>query len=528
MKIRCFKNCHINYGNYKHIWTTSAKNFFDYLTANYQYQDYDPDNYRLNRGTLTISEPLTHTSTDVYTYAIQYEGTSNNSYYFFKAYHLREQVQQSELLIYYADLDYWGTYFANCSVKNARITRCNRELAGATFTDEIKEWADYLSDSARSSLSSADAMVLFVLRYNVSEGIFTNSISETKMLGFKISTIQPSSSLAGWTWYNPIFRTKDFIGGIFKQGATFGGVTSWHDAEVLKAWILPTTLIGSNTLWKRQESHNVQGTNVYASCDVKVGSNWASGTELQPYEMMPSVKTYNHTVDASNIRNRTFFGTRTEFVEIPKYESNSSRSVQIKASIGNSDLSVELFIGDKSFDITKSFELDLTTNDGNVTGLQAIRKGLTILSSTAGIATSIAKENPMGAIAGMGGLTNLIGGNAHNIGHGDATINFYNGNATSSNDVLYLPWVIYTLSPKYSYQTLNKLHNEGAVSNYYVADLSSIFSNALYDTASTAIEAGITVIKADAEVEGQIPKDASDFITSEFARGIKLIKYDGN
>ena len=513
MNLKIYKNCQLNNGAYKHVITSTYDKYLEYLDANFTGVELDTDNYRINGGSLIITA-----NDNIYSYAVQYEKV-DNVYTFFKCFFLRDKVTQSNLNVYFTEVDLWGTNIVKASLDNAHIQRINRQVENGRFQNDVDLW-DTPTPSKRVLTNLGNYYIIVAIRYNDKESLFSKNVSETRLVAYALNELVSDNNVYDSTmpFLNALDIARGFVGGIYAKSYVNGTSINEKDVEVLNAWILPAYAINSAGLWKDPSGNS----------NVLLLSAWSrdntNSSFKAPYLLYPHQYRATSEGIVTNAKEKKYYGTLTEYIELPS-GTNTTLNVQVRYSTGTSEVHVELAIEDRVVDITKSFEIELTANEGNVAGLKAIKKAINLISSGAGIVTSLAKENPIGAISSTGNIVNAIGGTAHKVGGGDALVNFYYYLASASNNKIYEPFVVWTIAPKSSGRTSNKLNNIGVACDYYIKDLKDIFTWSLYETNANVVDYGVTYVMAELEVNGEMPKGASDFITSELNRGIKVIKY---
>lgn len=533
--IRLFKQLNINYGSFKHIITNNRQDYFDYCSQDTSnYIDITEDNYRLNTGVLRIAIGTQNVAeSDYWNYAIEYRMTSgtNPQVTYMRCYWVRDIQVQSGMMILYLDVDEWGSNIWRVNLNNAHITRCNRQLTGA-YNDLCDQYADKPLSSTRTFLTPNQAVLVLAIRYNLHESLFSNNVSETRLLAIKVGELQTDFDYVGGdghlAYINPFEIAVNWAGGLYRM-ITYDGQSqgATHDLQVLDAWIVPTALCGTLEEFKPE---GILLTRFDSAWRPYRDSTITYPTQTQ--HILYNIKQRQISSDAvseayqSMNGAKKYYGTLTEYMEIPNYWGASARKVLRRANYGASTLGVELVYGDKSMDITESFHLELTTNDGNVTGLRGVKKAISLVSATGGIVNALATQNYAGMVSSTGSIIGAMSETSHNVGGGDGFTNFYYGSASQNDNKLYDPFVIWSLSTNNSTMEQNKLNNLGAKCNYFMADLRDIFNNSLYYTGTSIIDNGITYVVAECEVEGRCATSGISYIASEFARGIKVIKYE--
>ncbi len=187
-------------------------------------------------------------------------------------------------------------------------------------------------------------------------------------------------------------------------------------------------------------------------------------------------------------------------------------------------IQVMLRNGDNLMDITQAFEIGLTINEGQITGLQKITNAVSTLGSVAAIGATVAGAAAPGVSLLAG--ASLVGSAAQRVqslsskapvrhtGYGDALITF--GPETGA---------VWTLGSPFRVVTYKSLRNEnaharskGAVFDIPYSSLSNLKTATLLGTGSVSDD---TYVEADCDVMN-IQSDAAQVIKEKLHNGIYL------
>ena len=211
--------------------------------------------------------------------------------------------------------------------------------------------------------------MVFLLEYNVEQSaIFGDQhITETSLFCVNIGTLR------GIGVNSAVEVATGLVGGIFK-------IANNMDARVLQAWLLPSDLVELGT---PHEYYEAQSKSRYGTSTFNI------------YLVRPSK--YNVKINVPNDLNKdVIIGTYNNGIKPIRYTQslNAKGTIDFWAFIGTNSVNVLLTQGNNQQDITSEFELKLTTNNGEVTGLRAIGSVIfKTLSNTLGTLGSIKKEN---------------------------------------------------------------------------------------------------------------------------------------
>lgn len=516
--IRLYKGIDLNRGDHLHIFASNHEDFITYLGN--EYYQIAEDKYTFNGGAVRIRCDTISNDMSGYTYAVITRGeVSEGNYPFFRCYHIDNIVVQSDMLLLYISVDAWGSYISRTTLSRANVRKCNRKLGVGTF-DEITP-INYPSPYGRTLASYEDFYVVVSLRYNINESLFSNNVSASSLCAFSIKEVYDAYYDVNGEYYeanrpfkNPLTCVLDVISGLY-------GVSEWSlgptatplNAELLGAWVVHKSQIsiGSSKdfdymLWFKT---------------IMVGSYGAC--IFRPYKISNCsvVNTRTLTLSSNVVNNQIYLGTYGKAVKLPRLAGNVISA--LKTTYNYDKINVELLIGDRLEDITDAFEVELTTNDGNVTGLRALKKTIRLLGVGTGIANAIATQNYPQIITSLGGLE--MGGSIKSAGEGDGLITFLYPEATAQNLKLYHPLCTWSLPS--AVDEVTKAIMYGANFDIFYADLMSVFNYELFETTFSQTMDGATYVQADVVVEGA-PTSASNYITIELSRGVRTIKCETN
>ena len=265
---------------------------------------------------------------------------------------------------------------------------------------------------------------------------------------------------------NPIEIAKSYVAGIYGVEANnTWGASSTNDAKVIKAWIVPERFVQLR---------------ISEVAEIKIKSMYGNVT-YQPYDVLITSRNLTKTlqIDADY---DYYVGTIYKGLKINR-ETSSNIDIIYTCNVKNSDLEILVKQGNNQIDLTSEFELDLTTNDGDITNLSAIKQAL---NSSLSLFAGVSSQNYlMTGISLAGGLTNLIGQHhlGHQVGNGDGILNFLQYGDASIGLGLYYPFGYVRYKSVIDEKEHAKLY--GAKFNEHISTFASIFNASFLITGTT-------------------------------------------
>ena len=491
-----------------HDSKTAFENYLEYLAPSLLVTIVD-DNYRINQNEVRV---LISTVTLANYKSVTYMVNDLDNV----CYHVRRSFAQSGCIIFDVEVDQWGTFISLASFDLINVVRCNRRIGTGLYdqiraTNEVTEVAlqaptgEY-PEGYPLFYSLARVYIVFSMTYNVEQTAF-GATTATGLFAFNAKTLfdvyrayidahTPSGDTPFYE--NAIEVIVGIVGGIYgvHSSGVWGSAT--NDAQVTKAYLLPTELIyapGSSGI------------------EVKSKSLYGEYTGLSCLDIahFARYKTLSVSIDPNY---EYYVGTVHKGLKLVR-TTDASTTVTYKSIPNTSDVEVVVLQGDNQMDITSEFEVVLTMNDGDVTNLAGIKQAL---SMTLKGATAVASSGPVGVASLAPDVLGLIGHHyqGHQSGNGDGLVTFYKaGNAT-----LYL-----CAKYPYGYVQYKSVNNEqdtamykGAFFDAYVATFASIFTSALmYGTnIPTYVQANVNI--------SNIPTEAENAIRGALSAGIYVVK----
>ena len=499
-------------------------------------------NYRINSEVckVLIDTTFTEAKAERVTYIID----SQTSYH--RNYHVKKCVFQSGYVIYFLDLDLWGTYIDKAGITNLNVLKCSRNVGKGIYDEPIATDAQTLVyphiDGVTSTQGTlpldrlfdvAKACIVFAVKYvTYSQG--DANVSTTMLCKMNLKTLKEYVTNLGVTltekskrsWNNAVDLALEVVGGIFGVEATNGyGISTTNAAEVLGAWICEDTYIisgGGLTI-------GIKTKNNYTG-EITIPSSVA--VEVVPYRLSRSI-----TIDIFDPNYVYYFGTAQTGVKLQRLTSANS-AVQIQYITENTGLKVIASQGDNQQDITSAFAVDVTLVNGDVSAQRLMLHALKTSAQTAVSVWGIMTGKDAFKVAGTLGLMktgiDLIDpkfersqGKLIDAGDGVTNWRYWISGSTlveadyaENNSVPVLNPYVITKCATIDDEKKQALY-KGANFNVWLSGLADVFTPTFLNTSVTL---DYTFVQANANVDA-IPSDASAFIQAKLQEGIYLKRY---
>ena len=488
----------------------------------------------------------------IYNYACIYDYDNENNlnkrvyrqfyYYFVKSVKIFGNAFYLEL-----ELDYFSTYYKTFKAYNFNVSRANVKIENGiydpiqlTSTSPIYEYLEYSmtttekSETANSLLRYDALSIVFSLNFNVKQNAFGN-VATTRLFAINLYDLKKAycdgtsdtNEKLNRSKVNPIDLAVAFVGGINKVGAN--GIYGGNDCEVLKAYLIDTEKIAL----MREGLESVISDNQY---------NFESYGIVYAVRPLQTERLFHFN---KNTNYKYYLGTKAKGLPLIKTTENyTDEKLLYIYRFGLTDIQVLVKYGEEEIDITDQFELAITTNQGEISGIRSISNALKLgIGTTTSLVanTSIikkAKGEILGTLSGANGVLNTINNTFDNInqkyngnikGNGIGIANFYYllQDFTSDVDtnlkrpVSYNPYIITSYKSMID-ETANARFNGVAINH---KDFSENFIQRAvfnyYQPIDEKNEEDPVYLKFDCEIYN-IPFEASEIIRNIFNNGIYL------
>lgn len=450
------------------------------------------------------------------------------------------------------ELDYFQTYYDTFKAFNFNVSRSNMKLGTGlydpiqlTSTSPVYEYLDYSmttteKSEAPNSLLRYDALsIVFSLNFNVVQNKFGN-VATTRLFAINLYDLKKAycdktndaKEKLNRSKINPIDLAISFVGGINKVSAV--GIYGGNDCEVLKAYLIDTEKIAL----MREGLAGVISSNQY---------------NLDSYGIVYLVRPLQ-TERLFHFNKKTnykyYLGTKAKGLPLIKTTENyNNEKLLYIYRFGATDVQVLVKYGEEEMDITDQFELAITTNQGEMTGIRAISNALKLgIGTTTSLVanTSIikkAKGELLGTLSGASGVLSTINNTFDNInqkyngnikGNGIGIANFYYLLQDFSNDVdinlkrpvSYNPYVITSYKSLIDEEANARLNGVATNFKYFEEDFISQLVFGGYTPIQEKNDNDPIYIKCDCEISN-IPYEAIEIIKNIFNNGIYLYATHG-
>lgn len=477
-------NLHYNISSIEEYQSRFENNLFSTI---------EETNYTFNGGTLQVK--LAPEDVQRVTYIIHRVGA------YYMCYHVARVFYQSSMAIFTISVDLWASYIARCVFSSTEITRTNADVEGIFDNIAVTEGRTASElEITEYNMDTTPLCLAVHIVYVTSEGavLNNNASSNTKLFLFELKAMPEGSQT--------IQQLIDAVGGIYgaKASITIGGTetpfSTTVDAYVTQAWVIPSTFV---------PAYSDADVNVFKFNAVNV-----EGDSLIPsYQITEGIKTINLPSIEVDPNYEYYVGVPTNGLKCAR---NRTINAQIIIESTRTELKITAIQGDRAHDITNAFAVPLATNDGNLTSLQQLQQAVKLSGQVMGGMTEFAEGDYASAIyRSMGALVGAFGNstNARYIAGGNG-VGLYQGQVGS--------WIISARSP-FSVVKHKSIFDEQKRAIEYGFQTSQFCESPLeYLTKARIYDAPELFVKALTRVTG-VNVDAVNFITNEFARGIKLV-----
>lgn len=509
--VKIYQNIIPNNENNTHYFYLNVNNYLDFLER-YKVAEIEENDYRMNNGILIISSSTQgaiyyRNFTYIYETFRTETGTLVTNFY-----HIIDVYMQSDNIYIKVELDYFAKYINYAEFNNIVVNRSNRLISNFGVYDNVKGGKDdaliYRLDNTNYDLTQVCAVI--ELEYNISQNIFGgNNISKTSLFAIPFQAIYDKVHSVSATYDNVDICEKvlDVIGGIY---AVTSGTVVDIKAQVLNLWFIPTECVAFGSV-------GLKGIKTKSILTNMTDIVFDDVLELRPNH-------YIKRVSLDYISNLSWDTVCPNYhVEVGSYYNTMPVNRFIGASYvyyhfvtKASKMEVYIQHGNLEKDLTESFEVLMTTNNGTQSIFQNFTKGFvdTVKLIPSVMATRQEKGTSAAIMAGATGLIsnipslqegNLIG--TRGKGDGAATFSLHTPLACRK---------------PYFATLIRSIVNEKELANRYGANFNEkvnsfvdVFGLPLIQSGSTSD----TYIKCDCEVS-HVPLNVADFFRQKLADGI--------
>lgn len=528
-QITLYSGLRPNKGNNPHFLPTSTREAFLSSFSTYMhgegYEEFylDINNYRINNGVLVLQASLLQTLPQDITYVLETDGTAQNVTYM-RGYHVERYIEQSGNVIFYLSVDLWlEGIFAD--IGRVHLTKCNKRIARYAFYDEAQavEALNALNtERVAETFTPSQVSIVFLLNYNVSQGLFNNEvIGRTELYAVTLQDCLDAANRTGLvlSGFTAVEVGLDIVGGVYGVNSNTGG----NDAEVIKAWIVPTS-------WLTYGDIVLSGLKVRSMLTDGSGNVIPNVRNVIPHSVTGSFSLSSWPRWNDFYPNLiVLFGPRYNAFKMPRLCSyTNSPAVDYRVVIGQDDISVKLYYGEEEHDVSENFAVRLTTANNVANELQAMARDLSFgLKFAQGI--TAAYEKGGASAAGLSGLSSVLGnikpaGTQTAKGSGDGFFSWNDGAERSAAHTIKHPF-FYQFYETAADERL-RARNYGVNIDFFgygIGLFSTLNNNAFVEMPAATLNPTPYIFVQASEIELSAQGDAEAFIEDEFKRGIYLL-----
>lgn len=478
-----------NYGINTHVLFSDFAAYNEWLGA--PLMEFNEDRATINGNIAEIAIPAGGSWEEI-TY-LSWNNGGTWRYYF-----VRSSVWQSGYAVLSLELDYWATYIPFANISNIVVKRCNRAIGRGVYDDIAVTFGGSPLRLDDSEMTEDQINVVFVVAMATGKSTILSNEAATALGIYRLNVDDIPTPDPVPQGFSKLLYALDRVSGITSVSIFDGGTVIQVDANVLKAYIVPSSMTLS--------SNNYTPTFNYVG-------RYTRG-EFKPTAEIAEGQVSRHLTIDINPNYKYYVGTRYNGLEITR--ETGTTGISYRFIYGQDSLKVRIDQGDKMLDITNAFEVGLTSNDGNYTTMQKIAGLLQSISGVTSGAFQIASGG-VGYVSGAMTIGNALlalskEGNAHYSPGGDGLSNFLPN--ISSNSPPYYATI-------YSSTIDEKAHARlyGATFSKQISSIDSVFNFELLG----AGDLNDTFLSADCRIDG-IPLNARDVIAEAFSNGIYVIK----
>ena len=478
------------------------------------------DNYRINEGRVlakldTNNFPLPIVSH--ITYIVERDTAEAN---FLNCFFVLNSYDQSDYAVFNIENDYWASHMLFANFSHIHVTRSNYKFGHMGVFDEPQyTYLDLAAINHNRTLARDAVCMVVEMQYNLTQGVFGNDqISATSLFAFNLDDIYAyiHGINANFDNLNIVNKAIDFIGSLYAIRSTGGGDLA---CQVLRTWIVPASVVSNSGVTLKNfvfKGYLTNGQESVWSTDVNIIK---PKHEIVPVLLSDLLGTY----DWEDIfpQYKAYLGAYYRGLEITRYTDGSANRGGIAYYhyvFANSGLSVLVQYGEQMNDITQSFEIELTTNNGTLSSLEKGAKALQeVTTAILAVAGGFAAGGAVGAIGGgvVAGIRTLskmkVAPTLSTIGSGDGAYSFDNG----SPSTLKLPYAISIVESKDDEKA--KAYHDGVQFDEYINAFPT--GNGTICRPVSGYRQGY-YISCDKFVLEGVPMQAERYIRDELARGV--------
>ena len=545
----------INKDDYVHVLAKTASGLQTAIGDYHENLWYIPeDNYKINEGRLRTV--FTENNLTKATYILEGEFDDNNHIVegsFFQCFHVKSYRVQSGMIIYDLERDEWANEIGHATINDMVVSKCNRAISdGGTYPEPVavKPCASFDGAQFFETIIGIMSQKVWDIAFSVNVTSFQTVDGTEKSVQKFLMRVHPADVLQAFYSANGLEPKTEFENSLVKACRCVAGIfTTQSDSVLLRD--LPAVVEGIWLIPYAEYSGDGFSFFFKAPYLLKTASSSITDISLKAYLVGSSFAKVTLPVSDkigknALLDNKVFIGTKINLHPLPRTISQPDYDVVFSYSPDGVEVTAQF--GTENVDLTQDFTMPLLTVVDSVDALQRIAG---VISNTANAMKNVIRVSygspfwsGMG-IAGLGqNITDVTGISAkptkERITSRGNAIDAFELNSGSVGgyfiDAIYSPFR-YFLFPSYENEQ-ERAWREGAdfnvnasaketptaENNPYVGMGYITSCPHLGKSYYGAPEENETYIRASVKVRGA-NSVASDFITSEFARGIYVKIY---
>lgn len=485
--IHLYKNINPNTeGNTHYLYNTQEayQNYINELGT--PFLSIPQDRYQINSGTIMIEMYAGFVFNNVTYIRVDNEVSEYDTFY-----HVIDMYEQSGFIVFNVAKDIWGTFIPFAKISDIECLRCNRNIGKGIYDDiALTELVEIERLTEEGLLEYEKMSIVYVVVYaSGTSSIFSNGASSnigvyaSSFTTFEDPNIPPSTPFR-----NVIQYGITCISSIY-QDAISGG-----EARVLKAYLIPSQFL-----------EGIHEENTRFKCVAPDGEK----------TLIPTIKCYpirrNYTIDFETDPNYNYYvGTPYDGLKIVR--TTQGAHIIYSFIVKQNGCQIIVKQGENEYDLTSSFEISLSTTDGNLTTLEKIKEGISLIGNTASAGFQIAQGGAgyiTGTLTAINGLSNtIITGNPSHVGAGDGL-----NACTADGRFAYSPFAAVKCKSVYDEQAKARIN--GAIFSQYIENIHDIFD---YPFIGSSVNTK-TVLQCNARISN-VPNEAVEVIGMKLRNGI--------
>lgn len=481
--IHLYKNINPNTEGNTHYLYTTYEGYQDYIDElGTPFLSIPQNRYQINSGTIMIEMYAGFTFNNVTYIRVENEVSEYSTFY-----HVIDMYEQSGFIIFNVVKDIWGTFIPFAKISDIECLRCNRNIGKGIYDNiALTEGFEYERLTEQDILENDEMCIVYVVVYSSGTStMFSNGASSRiGVYASKLSTFEDTN--------DPIRNVVSY--GLACISSIFQDTGSAGEARVLKAYLIPRQFL------------------IGVSADLPSFKCVAPDGEKT---LTPDFKCFsteiNFNVDIETDPNYNYYvGTKFNGLKISR--TTKGASINYKFIVKQNGCQVIVSQGENTRDITSSFEISITTTDGNLTTLEKIKEGINLIGNISSAGFQIAQGGAgyvTGPLTAINALSNMnINSNASYVGAGDGL------NSCIGLDTLPVS-PFYAIKHKSIYDEQAKARLYGANFSQYIESINEIFD---YPLIGSSINTK-TVLQCNARISN-VPNEAIELIGMKLKNGI--------